>query len=51
MCLVIIAAIAKTKGRGCLSLRGHTGAHLATTPGNGVGCGLAIMGSARQGDL
>jgi hypothetical protein len=39
------------KGQGCLSVRGHTGAHLAATPGDGVGCGVAIGGSARQGDL
>jgi hypothetical protein len=41
----------RTKGGGCLSVRGHTGAYLAATLGNGVGCGLAIVGSARQGDL
>jgi hypothetical protein len=38
-------------GRGCLSVRGHTGAHLAATLGDGVRCGLAIAGSAHQGDL
>jgi hypothetical protein len=39
------------KGKGYLSLRGHTGARLAAAPGNGVKCGLAIVGSACQGDL
>jgi hypothetical protein len=46
MCLVVIGAAGQTKGRGCLSVRGHTGAHLAATPGDGVGCGLAIVGLA-----
>jgi hypothetical protein len=51
MCLVIIGTAGQTKERGCLSVRSHTGAHMATTPGDGVRCGLAIVASARQGDL
>jgi hypothetical protein len=51
MYLVIISVIGQTKGRGCLSVRGHTGACLAATPGDRVGCGLVIAGSAQQGDL
>jgi hypothetical protein len=55
MCLVIIGVgvgvAGQIKGRECLSVRGHTGAHLAAIPGNGVRCGLAIVGSAQQGDL
>jgi hypothetical protein len=48
---VTIGVTEHTKEGGCLSARDHTGAPLAATPGDGVRCGLAIVGSARQGDL
>jgi hypothetical protein len=51
MCLVITSVAGQTKGGGCLSVRGHTGAHLAAAPGSGVGCGLSMAGSANQDDL